>query len=192
MTIHINDFKTAFGGGTRQNRFVVTGNFPYGEVQGGGPSSVSKFHIRATQMPALSTLTMEYNYFGRKGYYPGEKQYPAWSVAVIDDTPELYDMWKKFSYWHNQINQHSNNISDSFKNYKADSWTVQQLNLNGEIDPSLKTFEMFGVWPRAIMDVNLNMATPNTLNQFTVVLVFDYIKLYSGAYNAGNRLTAEP
>jgi hypothetical protein len=175
MTIHINNFKTAFSGGARQNRFVVTGNFPY--EQSGPGASVSPFHIRATQMPALSTLSLEYNYFGRKGYYPGEKQYSAWSVAVIDDTPELYNTWKKFHNWQNKINEHTTNVSESFINYKADGWTVQQLNLNGEATPSLKTFTMYGVWPRSIMDMPLNMANPNTINQFTVVLIYDYIEL---------------
>jgi hypothetical protein len=177
MTIHISDFKNAFSGGARQNRFVVTGNFP-GANQSGG--SVSSFHIRATQIPSLSTLTLEYNYFGRKGYYPGEKQYSAWSVAVIDDTPELYNSWKKFHTWQNQINAHTTNISDFPINYKQDGWTVQQLNLNGEADPSLKVFKMYGVWPRSIMDMSLNMANPNTINQFTVVLIYDYIELFTG------------
>lgn len=172
MSIHISNFKTAFFGGTRQNRFVVTGDFPFEDNK-----SVSPFHIRATQMPPLATLTMEYNYFGRKAFYPGEKQYSAWSVAIIDDTPENYNMWKRFHYWQNQINVHTTNISSKPVDYKADSWTVTQLNLNGESTPALKTFKMYGVWPKTVMDMPLNMANPNTLNQFTVVLVYDTIEL---------------
>lgn len=174
MSIHISNFKTAFSGGSRQNRFVVTGSFPY-ETS----SAVSPFHIRATQIPALSTLAIEYNYFGRKAYYPGEKQYSAWSIAVIDDTPELYNTWKKFNKWQNSINNHANNQSDSFVNYKANGWTVSHLNLNGEATSPLKSFTMYGVWPRTVMDMPLNMANPNSLNQFTVVLLYDYIELKS-------------
>lgn len=184
MSISINDFKTNFNGGTRQNRFVIKGQFPSAVAPSGSPGSVSEFHVRATQIPALSTLTMEYNYFGRKAYYPGEKQYSAWSVAVIDDTPELGNMWKMFHRWQNYINNHITNDSESFVRYKVDGWEVQHLDLNGNVVP-LKSFKMFGVWPRTIMDMPLNMANPNSLNQFTVVFVYDYIELY----DSGTQIT---
>ena len=174
MTNFLNQFKTNFSGGSRSNRFLISGNIPSGL----GNSRFTDFHVRSTILPQAMSTTLTYDYFGRKFHYPGEKQYSAWSIAVIDDTPELYNTWKKFHTWQNKINQHTTNVSESFVNYKADGWTVQQLNLNGEADPSLKVFKMYGVWPRSIMDMPLNMANPNTINQFTVVLIYDYIELF--------------
>lgn len=172
--ISITDFKAGFQGGTRQNRFLVKGTIPFGNGE------ISKFHIRATQIPALSSLPIEYNYFGRKAFYPGEKQYQTWSIAVIDDTNAIGDLWKKFNNWQNQINNHVTNISSvpsSQNDYKAYGWEIHHLQLNGEETNPLKVFRMHGCWPRTVMDMSLNMANPNALNQFTVVFLFDWIEI---------------
>lgn len=184
--ISITDFKGAFSGGTRQNRFKVTGQIP-------GNGDISIFHIRATQIPSLSTLPIEYNYFGRKAFYPGEKQYPTWSVAVIDDTTTNGNLWKKFSNWHNTINDHDSNNSflvGPNSDYKAYGWKIHHLNLNGEQTDPLKGFVLNGCWPRTIMDMPFNMANPNTINQFTVVFVYDWIELDN--ISASNLTAPEP
>ena len=169
----ILDFKNAFNGGTRENRFLVKGNFP------GTPTnnSISQFHVTATQIPTLSTMVMEYNYFGRKLYLPGEKQYGSWSMRIVDDVG-TGDMWKKFSDWQNLINSHELNDSATPNNYKKDGWEVQHLDLNGDLP--LKKFILNGCWPKTIEPIVFNMANPNTLNQFYVVMIYDTIELVSG------------
>lgn len=173
MSRSISDFKEKFYGGTRLNRFVVEGNIP-------GNGSFSKFHVRATQIPLLSTQSLEYNYFGRKKYYPAEKQYPAWSVIILDDTTEKGDMWKKISNWHNTINNHVTNVSSvpSLTNdYKAYGWKVKHLALNGEEDAPLKTFTLNGCWPRTVGYIPFNMGNANAMNQFSAVFLFDWIEI---------------
>jgi hypothetical protein len=173
MANSITNFKERFNGGTRLNRFVVEGNIP-------GNGSFSKFHIRATQIPILSTPSLEYNYFGRKKFYPSEKQYPAWSVIVLDDITENGNMWKKFSNWHDKINSHDTNISTIpgvGSDYKAYGWKIKHLSLNGEKDEPLKTFTLHGCWPRTVGSIGFNMGNPNALNQFPVVFLFDWIEI---------------
>lgn len=173
MPISITDFKQKFNGGTRQNRFLVSGVIPY------SGDSITKFHIIQTQIPQISTQTLEYNYFGRKAYYPGETQNQTWSIGVLDDTGSG-DLWKKFSNWHNRINNHVTNFSTvptSTSDYKAYNWEIQHLQLNGDNTPPLKRFKMHGCWPRTIADINLNMANPNSINQFMVVFLFDWMEI---------------
>ena len=173
----ISDFKVAFNGGTRENRYIISGKFP-----GSIGDNISHFHVTATQIPTVSTLVMEYNYFGRKAYYPGEKQYGSWSIRILDDVNDgpgsNKDMWKKFSDWQNLINSHTRNISSPQNSYKVDTWKVQQLDLNGET--AIKEFGLYGCWPKTIEPIVFNMANPNTLNQFAVVLIYDQITLSSG------------
>ena len=173
--ITIADFKAAFNGGTRANRFMVEGTIPYAQS---GSNSISKFHIQTTTIPPMSSQRIQYEYFGRKGFYPGEKQYGPWSVIILDDTG-THDLWKKFSVWHNKINDHNTNISTiptTVTDYKAYNWTIKHLNLNGEEDPH-KTFIMDGCWPRTIEPIQLNMGSPNTFVQFSVVFLFDSIRM---------------
>lgn len=171
----LNEFKTNFSGGTRANRFEITGTIP-----GGG--AFTKFHVRSTQIPQLSSTTIEYSHFGRKYYYPGEKQYSTWSFSILDDTGQGKNLWSMFHTWQNIINEHNTNrssILSTTQSYKADNWTVKHLNINDQGEP-LKQFRMHGCWPTSIDPLALNMSSNNLLNTFNVIIVYDYIELFAG------------
>jgi hypothetical protein len=182
----LSDFKINFVGGTRQNRFLVSGTFPdLAQTNTTSTTSTttilpSYFHIRSTLIPTLQTSTISYDYFGRKHHYPGEKLYSTWSVSVLDDNPIAVsasgNLWNKFHSWHNAINNHDDYTTQyptQLDNYKAD-WTIQHLNLNGI---ALKTFKLGGLWPRTINEISFNHSRPNVLNTFNVVFVYDTIEI---------------
>lgn len=195
----ITDFKNNFNGGSRANRFFIEGYIPAFSSPKNSVSSTqafTKFHVRATQIPQLSTKTLSYDYFGRKYHYPGEKDYSTWSFTVLDDYSENGDnnLWKKFHKWQNAINDHDTNVSfsntvgrqNSTSNsnsdpskYKANSWKIHHLHLDGESRSPLKTFVMHGCWPTVIQPLSFNMNNPNVLNSFNVIMVYDYIELLS-------------
>ena len=167
------DFKDNFFGGTRSNRFRIDGNFP----TGGG---FTDFHVRSSTIPNISSKTLSYDYFGRKFHYPGEKEYGTWSFQAWDDTG-VNNIWGRLQKWHDTINDHDTNVSDTrASRYKANNWLIQHLNLNGEDStktPVLKEFRLYGCWPAGIQQVTLNMGNPNTLNSFNVIIVFDYLEI---------------
>lgn len=172
----LNNFKLNFDGGTRQNRFVVVGVIPFGNGQ------ISTFHIRSTLIPTLQTSTLAYDHMGRKSFFPGEKMYSTWSVAVLDDPfSSTNNLWKSFHKWQNRINNHLTNVEDESVQgttttaYKANGWEVRQLDLNGNI---LKSFVLNGCWPRTINEINFNMGRTNVTNTFNVVFVFDTIQIF--------------
>lgn len=172
--ITISDFKKAFNGGSRSNRFVVEGTIPFAN------KPITKFHIKTTALPSLSSQTTEYNYFGRKAYYPNESSYQTWSLKVLDDTGANQDLWKMFNVWSNRINNHlSNKSSILTKNsdYKAYNWKIKHLNLNGDERNPLKTVILHGCWPKSVMPMGFNMANTNALNEFDVVFVYDWIEI---------------
>jgi len=180
MPSSLNLFKDNFQGGTRQNRFLVTGSFPSGNAgaSNSGNSNITAkaipFHIRSTLIPTLQTSTISYDYFGRKLYYPGEKLYSTWSVSIVDDTGDG-DLWKKFHQWHNYINNHVDNSTQYSitPNYKT-NWYVEHLGLN---ENTIKRFYINGIWPRTINEMSFSMARPNVLNTFNVVFVYDTISI---------------
>lgn len=173
MGISIQDFKGAFNGGMRANRFSVEGIIPFGY------GSLSKFHIRATQIPNLASTTVTYDYFGRKINYPGELQFTGWSVIVLDDLGDN-DLWKKFNNWQNTINSHESNLSSlNSLAYKANGWKIKHLGLNGEETDAVKEFTMHGCWPKSIKEISLNMTNVNVLNAFSAVFIYDSIEVNS-------------
>jgi hypothetical protein len=188
----LSDFKNNFNGGSRSNRFFIEGEIPSFSSPSSTVSSqdaFTKFHVRSTQIPQLSTKTLSYDYFGRKYHYPGEKDYGTWSFTVLDDTGDAGDLWKRFNQWQEAINSNYDNYSfvqsgasstgsDSAL-YKANNWRIQHMGLNGENDPYLKTFILHGCWPTAINPISFNMGNANSLNMFAVVMVYDYIEISS-------------
>lgn len=172
--ISIADFKNNFQGGTRENRFVVVGNIPFNY------GKLSRFHIVTTQMPTVATQTIGYDFFGRKKYYPGEKQYATQTFRILDDTGPEGNLWKSFQNWQNKINEHKTNKSYGLSlssDYKAYGWKLHHLNLNGDESNPLKTFIFHGCWPKVVDSMILSMANPNSHNEFNVVLIYDWVEI---------------
>lgn len=172
----LTDFKDNFYGGTRSNRFRISGEFP----TGGG---FTDYHVRAATVPNAASKSIIYDYFGRKYQYPGEKEYGTWSFQVWDDTGNN-NMWGLLQKWQDLINGHTTNITSPAtptQTYKAYDWKVQHLNLNGESGASgrsvLKEYTLHGCWPAGIQQVTLNMGSPNLFNSFNVIIVFDYVEI---------------
>jgi hypothetical protein len=192
----IPTFKSAFNGGTRSNRFLVSGYVGVAQQQ---QQSIHPFHIRATFIPPITNITLTMNAFGRKLNIPGDREYAPWQITVYDDfggnaqssTSAAQNLWYLFSGWHDDINQHTVNESKlTYPNdlkYKQD-WKVQQLNLKGDV---IKTFIMEGCWPKTVSDIDFNMTRRNFLNTFSVIMLYDSIRIPADN-NGGGSLPSDP
>ena len=90
----ITDFITQFGGGTRLNRFKITGKL--GDItlgssntdlsQGGGV-----YYVRSASVPGSQVGGIPINYRGRTVVYPGDRTYSPWNITVLDENPNLYE-----------------------------------------------------------------------------------------------------
>lgn len=167
----LSTFKDNFFGGTRSNRFLVEGNIPY--ING---AKFSKFHVRSTIIPQMTTKTLSYDYMGRKFHFPGEKDYGNWAFTVLDDVGASNNLWRMFSAWQNEINNHTENTSRGYNgDYKGYDWRIKQLDVNG--NQTLKEFILQGCWPASVQPITLNMLQPNTMNTFNVIIIYDYVEI---------------
>lgn len=177
----LNEFKTSFFGGTRSNRFLITGNIPFAN------RTFTPYHVRATILPQVMSTTLTYDFFGRKFHYPGEKQYATWVFTVLDDTGDK-NLWHAFQTWQNKINNNETNVSsliNQSSTYKANNWTVNHLDMNDE--NVLKTFILYGCWPTQVGQLSLNMSAPNSFASFQVMIVFDQMEIQSYGQRITNR-----
>jgi hypothetical protein len=180
--MNLSTFKNSFSGGTRANRFLVSGGIAFSTTS----TSVTPkpFHIRSTFIPPITNITLELHGYGRKVHIPGDRQYAPWQISIYDDlngstsvgtnstTPS--NLWADFSNWSNRINNHKDNTPDSTlnsNNYKR-TWKIEHLDLNGD---TIKTFTMNGCWPKTVSAIDHNMANRNFLNTFSVVMLYDDI-----------------
>ena len=173
----LTSFKNAFSGGTRANRFLVSGGI--GLSTGTTTTTTARpFHIRSTFIPPITNITLELHGYGRKVHIPGDRQYAPWQISVYDDLDGSSDtasnLWKDFSNWSNKINNHEDNTPNSslnINNYKR-TWKIEHLDLDGE---PIKTFTMNGCWPKTVSAIDHNMTNRNFLNTFSVVMLYDDI-----------------
>lgn len=191
----ISHFKSKFNGGTRANRFLVSGEIGIGFE--GSASTKRTFHVRSTFIPPITNITLTHSAYGRKLNIPGDREYSPWQLTIYDDldsstssgsgTTTVANLWKQFSTWSNNINLHETNIPGSdltspHLNYKRD-WQIQHLDLNGDI---IKTFYLNGCWPKNVSDIDFNMTRKNFLNTFSVILLYDAVQIAMGSDNTLN------
>jgi hypothetical protein len=173
MAQTINNFKDNFFGGTRTNRFRITGTFPYG-------GAFTQYHVSAADLPQAILIPQTFDYRGRKLILPGDRIYgqqpggTSWTVTVLDDTGDN-TIWKNLHNWSNRINNHELNTGtqDEPFSYKRSGWTVEQLDLN--CTNVLKKVTLYGCWPSAVGAVELNMTKVDQYVTFDTTFVFDYI-----------------
>ena len=186
-THSITDFIKNFGGGTRLNRFKITGTL--GPTSGGKDivkldDKQGAFHIRAAALPSSQIGAIPVNYRGRTVFYPGDRTYLPWNITVLDEnaksTTTGTGLYQAFHKWHDEINSHTKNTTiDPSKNnprnhFAADRWSVQQLEVNGET--TVRSFGLYNCWPIAIGPIEMDMTKDNVIAEFAVTLIYSHFK----------------
>jgi len=187
--MNISNFKNGFNGGTRANRFQVSGGIGQTSTASStNDQNYYKFHVRSTFIPPVTNITLEMHGYGRKLHIPGDRQYAPWQMTIYDDrsagtgsgtnsVETIPNLWKKFVAWQQTINQHDNNTTATtapgFLNYK-NTWVLEHLDLNGN---PIKTITLYGCWPKSVTDIDFNMTRRNFLNTFSVIMLYDSMEI---------------
>jgi hypothetical protein len=180
-THSIQSFIDKFNGGTRVNRFEVTGQIKSKNTSGIAAlsSTVTKFHIKSATLPESVINSISMNWRGRTINFPGDRQYAPWQIVVVDDTGDKNELYKAFHEWHNDMNDHAKNISsDTNKpaiaknSFSPVDWSVKQLDPNGAVQ--IKEFKLKNCWPIAIGALQLDMSQDNTIAAFAVTMKYSH------------------
>jgi len=178
----ISEFKNNFDGGTRPNRFVVSGDL------GSRGSLPNNFMVKAASMPAQTLGIIPLPFRGRIAKVPGDRAYAEWTITVLDET--TYNMRRIFEAWHEEFNWHKENVvanKDILSGVGAEftRWTVTQIDMFGT---ELRHIQLHNCWPVEVGAIDLSYDTADTLTEYSVTLAYDYITLGDGSgVAAGNR-----
>ena len=185
----IATFKNAFDGGTRPNRFVVTGLI-------GNPHNqeVPPLLVKAASMPVQTLGVMQVPFRGRVAKLPGDRAYAEWTFTLLDeakagvggigDHPSNGGIRRAFEAWHESFNMHRDNIArggdESILNGTNEdfytTWTVNQLNMAGE-EIQGRAVRLHYCWPTEVGAIDLSYDSADTLTEYSVTLAFDYLTL---------------
>jgi hypothetical protein len=172
MSQGISDFISGFNGGTRLNRFKVTGNIGAGS----GVDDFTAFYVRSATLPEAIVGEIPINYRGRTVSYPGDRIYKPWNITILDDTGSS-NLHKLFHAWSEKINAHVNNTNTiggaiAPKSNFATDWSIIQYDANGS--SPIKTFKIQNCWPTVVGPIQLDMAQDNILSQFAVSIMYTH------------------
>ena len=159
----LTQFRGAFRGGTRQNRFEIEATTPSGNI--------STYHATALSIPAQIVDEIPVDFQGRRVYIPGDKDNPQWTLTILDDIGN--SAWSDFQDWINQIASPSENESDLGPVAGRKNWSVRHLSTDGVV---IKTAELVGCWPTQVGAIQLSNSQRNTLVTFDVTIRYDYWK----------------
>tara|TARA_R110000765_G_scaffold204393_1_gene309371 strand:+ start:301 stop:873 length:573 start_codon:yes stop_codon:yes gene_type:complete len=174
----ISIFKQNFDGGSRPNRFVVTGTIG---AQGG---AVNNILVKAASMPESTLGTIVIPFRGRAVKMPGDRQYGEWTFSILDSFREDLDFRNKFENWNAAFNQHRENIPsaaalngsgglDLTNTDLFTTWTVHQLSVDGVVQRSVSLHKC---WPTIVAPIDLTYDAGDTLTEYTITLAYDYLE----------------
>ena len=168
---NINEFKSRLsGGGARANQFKVTMTFPgYSSV--GGETSDLSYLVTSTSIPGQSLGTVAVPFRGRVLNLVGDRTFSPWSMTVLNDTD--FKIYRGLERWMNGMNNMTDNEGlTNPQNYQVDI-IVQHLDRNGS---TLKSYTYRGLFPTALAGIDLNYATNDAIEEFSVTFNYQYFE----------------
>lgn len=173
VSMGVDNFKKNFDGGTRPNRFVVTG-----EIGGEGSSTpVNNLYVKAASMPSSTMGIIQVPFRGRVIKLPGDRAYPEWTFTMLDETTD--DFRNKFEKWNEAFNSHADNISgsdpgglDLEDENLFTQWNVSQLDMQGDV---IRTTTLHNCWPVEVGAVDLTYDSADLLTEYSMTLAYDYL-----------------
>ena len=163
----VDDFKSKLrGGGARASLFKATINFP---TYANGDVEITSFLCEAAQLPGSTIGTIVMPFRGRQLKMAGDRTFDTWSPTIINDTD--FRIRDSMERWMNGMNGHQTNTGlTNVTDYEADL-IVDQIDKDGSI---LKTYNFRGCFPTAVSPIDLNYASENEIERFTVEFQVQY------------------
>lgn len=171
----VDNFRANFDGGTRPNRFVVTG-----QIGGTQAQAVNNLYVKAASMPSSTMGIIQVPFRGRVIKLPGDRAYPEWTFTMLDETTDKFR--ESFEAWNETFNRHLENTIDGggAGGVELDDtelftqWSVSQVDMNGDI---IRTTLLKNCWPVEVGAVDLTYDAADTLTEYSVTLAYDYIQI---------------
>ena len=179
--MNLDNFRNVFRGGTRQNRFEISGNlFVNGRelsMSELAPSNGGNLLVKAGQLPPSTLGIIPVPFRGRIAKVVGDRQYLEWPIVIYDTVDTVY---RQFQAWSESANLH-------FENTQPESWTdttgsltewrVKHLDLtDGSV---LKEVVLKNCWPVEVGSIDLTYDALDTVVEFPVTIAYDYFEVIS-------------
>jgi hypothetical protein len=181
MAFNVQEFKSRglqFHG-ARPSLFHIEINNPPAGITNSGAVEKIKLLCRATQIPPAIVESVPVGYMGREIKVSGDRTFPDWNVSVINDEDfAIRDMMENWSLIQNSM---VGNLRRD-RNYKKEA-LITQFGKEGGV---LKRYEMVGLFPTVVGQIELNWDAKNQIETFDVTFAFDWWEPIKAGNNSGS------
>lgn len=178
MAFNINEMRNnglQFGG-ARPNYFDVIIAFPSSIRSLVNQEKDITLKVQAAQIPSSTLGVIQVPFFGRFTKYAGDRTFQPWQVNVLND--EDFKLRNALESWSNSINEMvGNRRKSNIEDYKTSAF-VRQYGKRGNV---LRTYKFEGIFPAQIAEINLEWASNDQIEQFSVVFEYDYWTVDGGS-----------
>ena len=179
---NLTSFRETIGGGVRPNQFEVQ------LTDFGGPmfidNGVFSFLCHASSLPGSTIGQATAFHRGRAVPLAGERIFEPWTVTIYAD--QGMEIRTAFEQWSSYINDYANNSGETTpSNYSASGYVM----LLDRASNPIKTYQVIGIWPINISDMQLDWQQNDVLAEFTVtfaVTSIDPVASTPGLITAGD------
>jgi hypothetical protein len=167
----IENFKSALtGGGVRPTMFMVDMKFPNDTTPSNtDPTNLGRFLIKAASIPEATVGTIAVPFRGRKLKVAGDRDFPNWTVTVLNDNN--FRLRMAFEEWSEKISGFNytcgtNNLDNYFSMAQ-----VKQLDRDGY---PIRSYEVEGIWPTSVAPIDLDFEAYDQIETYQVTFAMQY------------------
>lgn len=174
MAFNVNEFRQQIvGDGARPNLFEVNLNFPSFAKSSDRVDAKMRFMCNGAQLPGTTLGVAPVFYFGREVKLAGNRQYPEWTVNVIND--EDFVVRNALERWIAAINDPVQNIRNPVASivdggYGVDGAVIQY----GKRGERIKEYNFVGMFPIDVSPIEVNWSANDQVEEFSVTWAFQY------------------
>jgi hypothetical protein len=178
-THQIQKFLDAFQGGTRPNRYKITGDCP--AIGGLSGQVLFETHCSAATLPEAKMGAIQLPFRGRQYNFPGDREYAPWSCTIIDDLGDN-NSWDKLHKWNNLFNDHASNtpatsIGRTYTKAYTGTITIVMLDHVVAGDKAHKKIQLKNAYPVSISGIDLGTGKANEVTQFAVTFNYTHYEV---------------
>ena len=174
MAFNLDQFRnTLVAGGARPALFEMELRWPAAVTTGPLATQLSRFMVRASEIPASQIGTATVGYFGRKLNYMGDRSFSPFSVTIFND--ENFAIRRALEEWSDRMSGHKSATSQFRGGNGSGGFTadlsVTQFSREGA---RLRTYNFIGAFPTNIGNITLDWDSDNQIETYTCEFTYQW------------------
>lgn len=182
MAANVSSFLSIFnGGGARANRYEVMIGFPtfLGITDTTIQQKIS-FTCTSASIPASELDECTVPYKGRQIKIPGDRTFADWNVTILIDNDfkgrDVFEQWSS-----GMLGNSSNLVGSTNELNTLNIFGQAQVNLLDRYDQVIKRYQITGMFPKNVGEVQIGYADNNQVLTQTVSFAVNEWAAYSSA-----------